>query len=100
MLHLERTMSRQIVVSKAPGNSHTHPFHRNGVHRNGVEVANSIERFCAQKQWFDSDQYKWQQLSEVANMRTAISELPRLCKTDFEKGLLEWRRSTEELARF
>src|SRR6185437_1530971 len=70
------------------------------IHRNGVEVAKSIERFCATRQWFGSHQYKWQQLSEVANMRTATSELPPLCKTAFEKGLLEWRLSTEEVARF
>jgi hypothetical protein len=106
-LELARS-GRPVLLEKLPINSFRLEFIESifpdgryiHIHRNGVEVAKSIERFCAQKQWFGADQYKWQQLSEVANMRTATSELPRLCKTDFEKGLLEWRLSTEEVVRF
>jgi Sulfotransferase family len=106
-LELARS-GRPVLLEKLPINSFRLEFIQSifpdaryiHIHRNGVEVAKSIERFCAQKQWFGSDQYKWQQLSEVANMKTATSELARLCKTDFEKGLLEWRLSTEEVVRF
>ena len=63
--------------------------------RNGLEVARSIETLCHQGQWFASHPYKWDLLAEYASLRQETSTLPTCCESYYEKGLLEWRLSTE-----
>jgi hypothetical protein len=50
--------------------------------------------------WFGANSYKWDRLSEYALSRDETSNLLALCFTYFEKGLLEWRLSTEAAVEF
>jgi hypothetical protein len=63
--------------------------------RNGLDVADSIARRCAEGGWFGVNDYKWERLVEYAESRAEYRHLPTLCRTDFERGLLEWRLSVE-----
>ena len=63
--------------------------------RNGLDVADSIARRCAEGRWFGVNDYKWKLLVEYAKSRVEYHHLPALCRTDFERGLLEWRLSVE-----
>ena len=99
---------KSILLEKLPINSFRLDFIESifpearfiHIHRNGIDVARSIERFCVRHQWYGCDGYKWEQLRQVAELRATTRELPSLCKGNFEKALLEWRLSTEEVVRF
>jgi hypothetical protein len=99
---------KSILLEKLPINSFRLDFIESifpearfiHIHRNGIDVARSIERFCVRRQWYGCDGYKWEQLRQVAELRATTRELPSLCKGNFEKALLEWRLSTEEVVRF
>jgi len=68
--------------------------------RNGLEVARSIEAMSIQGKWFRSDQYRWNMLAEYAQSMPETAHLPALCQSYYEKGLLEWRLSTEAATSF
>src|SRR5438034_10260606 len=68
--------------------------------RNGLEVARSIEAMSTQGRWFRPDQYRWNMLAEYAQSMPETAQLPALCQSDYEKGLLEWRVSTEAATSF
>jgi Sulfotransferase family len=68
--------------------------------RNGLEVARSIEALSIQGQWFGSHQYRWNLLVEYAQSMPETAFLPALCQSYYEKGLLEWRVSTEAATSF
>lgn len=76
--------------------------------RNGIEVARSISRACKDSRasgpewpyWFGVDDYKWKQLVEYSRRFDDYKNLPDLCKTEFDRGLLEWRLSVEAALRF
>jgi len=68
--------------------------------RNGLEVARSIEAMSIQGRWFRPDQYRWNMLAEYAQSMFETAHLPALCQSDYEKGLLEWRVSTEAVTSF
>lgn len=70
------------------------------IYRNGLEVARSIERLSQEGTWFGTKCYKWDKLVEHALSRDDTSGLPALCSTYFDKGLLEWRLSTEAAIEF
>jgi hypothetical protein len=103
-----RGCSSSVLLEKLPVNSFRlefiHAIFPNAryihIFRSGIEVARSIELWCTKKRWFGHGDYKWQQLREVAAMDVKTSRLPELCQTDFERGLLEWRLSTEQVVRF
>ena len=63
--------------------------------RNGLEVARSIEQACNKAEWFGVNGYKWQQLVNYAANVEKFNHLPELCRTNYEKGLMEWRLSVE-----
>ena len=63
-------------------------------------MARSIEKRSVRGNWFGAHSYKWDRLSEYALRRGETSNLPALCFTYFEKGLLEWRLSTEAAVEF
>jgi len=63
--------------------------------RNGIEVARSIERECRKGRWFGPNNYKWNQLVSYAQKVNRFRDLPQLCRTDYDRGLLEWRLSVE-----
>jgi hypothetical protein len=65
------------------------------IHRNGLEVARSIAEQDRQHGWFRDNQYRWQLLVDYASKDPTTSRLPKLVDTPYEKGLLEWRLSTE-----
>lgn len=62
--------------------------------RNGIEVAHSIEKM-SKYGWFGVNDYKWNQLVNYAQGIDRYKGLPRLCQTDYERGLLEWRLSVD-----
>jgi hypothetical protein len=68
--------------------------------RNGLEVARSIEAMSIQGKWSRPDQYRWNLLAKYAQSMPEMAHLPALCQSDYEKGLLEWRISTEAATSF
>jgi hypothetical protein len=99
---------RPILVEKLPINSFRlrfiHALFPDArfihIYRNGLEVARSIEAFNARTDWFGADSYKWHLLADYARTRDDTRQLPELCTTAYEKGLLEWRLSTEAVVDF
>ena len=65
------------------------------IYRNALEVARSIAKASENGGWFGVNAYKWDQLVEYALSASRTEELPALCSTPRDKGLLEWRLSTE-----
>lgn len=70
------------------------------IYRNGLEVARSIEQKSKKGGWFGAGRYKWNQLSNFAARSEETAALPQRCETYFDKGLLEWRLSTEAAVSF
>ncbi len=70
------------------------------LYRNGMEVAHSIARLSDRGTWFGMNSYKWDKLVEYAMARAETHQLPELCSTYLDKGLLEWRLSTEAAVSF
>ena len=75
-------------------------MHASSIYRNGLEVARSIEKICNKGGWFGANSYKWDMLVEYALSRDDTHNLPALCSSYFDKGLLEWRLSTESAVEF
>src|SRR5262245_42051840 len=98
-----RKSARRQLVEKLPINSFRLPFidamfpDARYLHivRNGVEVAASIARECAERDWYGAHDYKWRQLVRFADRRPETASLPAHCSDDFARGLLEWRLSVE-----
>ena len=93
---------RPVLIEKLPINSfrlefihHIFPDAR-FIHivRNGMEVARSIER-RVNEGWYGANDYKWFQLARHASTLKGTASLPSLCTTDYDRGLLEWRLSTD-----
>lgn len=103
-----RRRGRPVLVEKLPANSFRLGFiHRMfpdarfvHIHRNGREVARSIEKQSRKWDWYGKGGYKWRLLCALAATDEATAELPALCATVYEKGLLEWRLSTTHVVRF
>lgn len=70
------------------------------IYRNGVEVAKSIQKLSDRGGWFGANSYKWDKLVEYAENKDDTFGLPALCDNNFDKGLLEWRLSTEAAIEF
>jgi Sulfotransferase family len=99
---------RPVFVEKLPINN----FRLNFIHkifpdarfihiyRNGLEVARSIGKACKSMKWFGANSYKWHMLTHYARNSHDTKDLPELCSTDYDKGLLEWRLSTETVVTF
>ncbi len=69
------------------------------IYRNGLEVARSIEKQADAGKWFGSNDYKWKQLVNISK-QNHTHPLSELCSGNYEKGLLEWRFSTEAVVNF
>lgn len=65
------------------------------IHRQGLEVARSIARLADRNAWFGHDDYKWKPLVELAEGDPATRGIPDRCRSNLDRGLLEWRLSTE-----
>jgi hypothetical protein len=106
-LEVQKT-GRPLLVEKLPINNFRLPFIRamfpkcRFIHiwRNGVQVARSIEALCHQGKWFGSNRYKWDRLAGYAQSMPETAELPTVCGSYYEMGLLEWRLSTEAATSF
>jgi hypothetical protein len=70
------------------------------IYRNGLEVASSIARRSERGGWFGTASYKWDLLAEHAQRSRERESLPAQCSSYFDKGLLEWRLSTEAAVTF
>jgi hypothetical protein len=99
---------RPVFIEKLPINTFRLPFivemfpdarfvH---IYRNGREVAKSIAREDAKGRWFVATAYRWKQLVQLASAKEDTSQLVGLCTDPYEKGLLEWRLSTEAAVGF
>jgi hypothetical protein len=99
---------RPVLVEKLPINNFRLPFLRAvfpdakfiHLHRNGLEVARSIEKLSESGEWFGNHPYKWDQLVQVARSKPETAALPGMCTDYFDQGLLEWRLSTEAAVAF
>jgi LPS sulfotransferase NodH len=109
LFRLETLMSRRpVLVEKLPINSFRLDFIHKvfpdaifvHIFRNGLEVASSIERESQKGRWFGAGSYKWNQLVDYAKGRDDTRDLPPLCTTYHDMGLLEWRLSTEAIVAF
>jgi hypothetical protein len=70
------------------------------IYRNGLEVARSIEKKNEDSEWFGENSYKWAELVKHALSKHDTENLPAICSSVFDKGLLEWRLSTEAAVDF
>ena len=61
------------------------------LHRNGLEVAKSIERICNNGKWYGKESVKW----DLLKKELTELNLPERQFSYFEKGLLEWRLSLD-----
>lgn len=99
---------RPVLIEKLPINNFRLRFIRAifpdaryiHIYRNGLEVARSIEEANRRGGWFGADCYKWSKLVEYASAEGSAGDVTGLCASDFEKGLLEWRLSTESAVSF
>jgi hypothetical protein len=99
---------RPILVEKLPINNFRLDFIQKifpdarfiHIYRNGLEVARSIEKACEKGGWFGANSYKWDMLAKYARNNDDTRDLPELCTTYHDKGLLEWRLSTESAVAF
>ena len=62
------------------------------LHRNGLEVARSIEKMSYTKNWFGKNDIKWKLIESLAKERFHFDGQNL---TEFEKGLVEWRLSLD-----
>jgi hypothetical protein len=100
--------SRPVLVEKLPINNFRVGFldaifpeaRYVHIHRNGLEVARSIEKLSEEGRWFGAGDYKWEQLARFASGEEPTAELPALCDRFFHRGLLEWRLSVESAVSF
>lgn len=60
------------------------------LHRNGLEVARSIEQFCEKAPWFGFNNLKWSLIKKLAD---DVLDLKGIELNNYEKGLVEWRMS-------
>ena len=70
------------------------------IYRNALEVARSIETRCDNGKWFVNNQYKWDELVKIARSKPETENLPALCTSYYDQGLLEWRLSTDSAVSF
>jgi len=61
------------------------------LHRNGIEVAKSIEKKADSGSWFGKNSVKWNLINQLA----APLKIDTTTLSNYEKGLLEWRYSLE-----
>lgn len=106
---LETLLQRKpILIEKLPINNFRLPFLLTvfplarfvHIYRNGAEVARSIENYCSRSEWYGVSNHKWRQLVAIAETNDDTRRIPPLCKTNYQRGLLEWRLSTESVLRF
>jgi hypothetical protein len=67
--------------------------------RHGVEVAWSIEAKASRGHWYGKNDAKWDHLVSYAETHGYGHLLP-LCKTSWDRALLEWRMSVEAAERY
>jgi hypothetical protein len=99
---------RPVLVEKLPINNFRLDFIQQifpdarfiHIYRNGLEVARSIQKISEKGGWFGSNIYKWDKLVDYAKNSDDTKKLPELCDTYYDKGLLEWRLSTEAVVGF
>ena len=99
---------RPILIEKLPINNFRLNFIQKifpdarfiHIYRNGLEVARSIEKASEKGEWFGAHSYKWDMLVDYARNSDDTKNLPELCTTHYDKGLLEWRLSTEAAVGF
>ena len=70
------------------------------IYRNALEVARSIETRCNNGKWFVNNKYKWDELVKIARSNPETEHLPDSCTSYYDKGLLEWRLSTDAAVSF
>ena len=109
LFNLERYLSgKSILIEKLPINSFRLRFIQAifpnakfiHIYRNGLEVARSISKISEIQPWFQEDGYKWKALVTYASEQAHTRHLPELCQDNYQKGLLEWRLSTEAVLNF
>lgn len=106
LLELERR-GKQVLVEKLAINNFRIGFLMGlcpgsaviSIVRHGVEVAWSIQAKAAQGHWYGKGDAKWDRLVEHAEANGYGRLLP-LCKTSWDRALLEWRMSVEAAERY
>lgn len=94
----------EVLLEKLPINSFRLEFIESAfpnakyiyLHRNGIEVAKSMEKTATDRNWFGGNSKKWQLIEELLKE----SGFAKRDFSVFEKGLLEWRLSVERSEAF
>ena len=68
--------------------------------RNGLEVARSIDNMCKTHKFDGARDYKWNQIVSYAKEKAKYKNLPEMCQTDYDRGLLEWQLNVETALEF
>ncbi len=97
-----------LLVEKLPANSFRLAFLQAAfprarfvhLYRNGIEVARSIAAQAAVQPWYGIADYKWDRLVSYAREHRETADLVGLCKSDYLRGLFEWRLSTGYVVSF
>ena len=106
-LHLEQAVSQsKLVLEKTPINNFRLTFLQVAfpnaryvyLHRNGLDVARSIERLSSKGGWYGKNgNSKWQVLKRLIEQKTTYQPD---ALSFYEKALLEWRFSMERSEQF
>ncbi|WP_162558659.1 sulfotransferase family protein [Robertkochia solimangrovi] len=106
LFHKEQVKDRcKVLLEKLPINNFRLEFLNEAfpdakyiyLHRNGLEVATSIEKLANAGNWYGENSSKWKLLNDLIKNNEEFQDF----KLDnFEKGLLEWRFSLERSEMF
>lgn len=100
LFHKEQVLNNgSVLLEKLPINNFRLQFMINAfpdakyiyLHRNGIEVAKSIEQKTLTKKWFGQKSAKWQFLKKLSDGL----DIPNKGLSNYEKALLEWRFSLQ-----
>lgn len=103
LFHKQQVFNRgEILLEKLPINNFRLDFIESAfpeakyiyLHRNGVEVAKSIEKMIENRNWFGNDETKWKLIQNELKVNKNKSY------SNYEKGLLEWNLSLEYSEKF
>ncbi len=108
-----RKSGRSILIEKTPENCFRMHLIKSifsdakfiHINRDPVSVAQSIEKACQDERnqnfpWYGLGDVKWKSIEDYCSSISDYTNLPSMCDTNFERGLLEWRLSTEAVFSF
>lgn len=103
LFHKQQVLQKSVILlEKLPINNFRLDFIESAfpeakyiyLHRNGVEVANSIKKMIENRNWFGKNETKWKLIQEELKIDNSKEF------SNYEKGLLEWNLSLQYSEKF